>query len=95
MTPPRASPDTLDKVEVIQRSLRCFTLGLFGILPVIGLPFAIMALSSFLQVKRGLGGQWNPAEQYLVWGMATAVCGLFLTVVTVFVSGMVIVLELT
>ena len=62
MTPPPVSPASMDKVEVIQRSLRCFTLGLFGILPVLGIPFAVMALSNYFQVKRIAGAHWNPAQ---------------------------------
>jgi hypothetical protein len=95
MTPPPANPASMDKVEVIQRSLRCFTLGLIGLLPVLGIPFAVMALANFFQVKGAIGAQWNPAQQYLTWGMATALCGLFLTVVIAGVLGSVIFLQLT
>lgn len=94
MTPPPVSPAAMDKVEVIQRSLRCFTLGLFGILPVLGIPFAVMALSNYFQVKRIAGAHWNPAQQYLTWGLATALCGLFLTVVIAGVVGSMIFLNL-
>jgi len=95
MTPSPASSATMDKVLVIQRSLRCFTLGLFGVLPVLGLPFAIAALSSYFHVKRIVGTQWNPAQTYLTWGVATALCGLFLTVVIAGVFGSMIYLDLT
>ena len=81
MTPPASNLASMDKIEVIQRSLRCFTLGLIGILPVLGIPFAIVALSNYFQVKRLVGAQWNPAQTYLTWGMATALCGLFLTTI--------------
>ena len=85
----------MDKVLVIERSLRCFTLGLFGILPVLGLPFAIAALSNYFHVQRIVGTQWNPAKTYLTWGLATALSGLFLTVVIAGVLGSMIYLNLT
>jgi hypothetical protein len=84
----------MDKVEVIQRSLRCFTLGLIGLLPGLGIPFAVVALALYLQVRREIGSHWNPAQKYLTWGLATALCGLFLTVVIAGVIGSIIVLNL-
>ena len=35
---------SLTKVEMIEHSLSCFQLGLFGLLPVIGIPMAVRAL---------------------------------------------------
>jgi hypothetical protein len=86
---------TMDKVVVIQCSLRCFTLGLIALLPGLGVPFAVMALASYFRVKRATGAQWNPAQQYLSWGLATALCGLFLTTVITCVIVSILVLNLT
>ena len=84
----------MDKVLVIQRSLRCFTLGLFGIIPGLGIPFAIAALANYFHVKGLVGEHWNPAQTYLTWGLATALCGLFLNVVIVGIVGSMIYLNL-
>jgi hypothetical protein len=84
----------MDKIEVIESSLRCFTMGLIGLLPALGVPFAIVAVSNFLRVKRLVGPHWNPAQTYLTWGLATALAGLFLTVVLAFVVAIIIVEEL-
>jgi hypothetical protein len=65
-TPPRV------RIEMIEGSLRCFTLGLLGLLPVIGLPMVIMALSQYRRVKQIRGDQWNPAGRYLRWGSICA-----------------------
>ena len=92
-TPPPTSPP-IDKVQVIERSLRCFTLGLLGIFPVLGIPFAIAALANHFHVQRLVGPHWNPAQTYLTWGLATALCGLFLTVVIIGVVGSMIYLDL-
>ena len=35
------------KIRMLKNSLRCFVCGLLGLLPVIGLPFAITALVSY------------------------------------------------
>ena len=94
MTPTHANPASMDKIEVIQRSLRCFTLGLIGIVPLLGVPFALFALDNFRQVRRGLGTQWNPAQTYLRWGLATAISGLFLTVILTFVVAIIMISKL-
>jgi len=94
MTSPSPSPASMEKIEVIQRSLRCFTLGLIGLLPGLGIPFAVMALANYFQVQSGIGVQWNPAQQYLTWGMATALSGLFLTLVLAVVMGSILFLNL-
>jgi hypothetical protein len=67
---------------------------LIGLLPLLGTPFAIVAVSNFFRVKRIVGKEWNPAGSYLTWGLATALSGLFLTVVGGFVLAIIIVEEL-
>lgn len=68
-----------DKVQIIERSLRCFSFGLMGFLPGIGLPFAVIALGNCLFVLRRSRGEWNPAERYLQIGGLAAMVGLLLT----------------
>jgi hypothetical protein len=58
----------LTKMEMIERSLSCFHWGLLGLLPVIGIPMAIVSLVHYRRVKLGQGDRWNPAERYLFWG---------------------------
>ncbi len=67
----------LTKIEMIERSMRCFVLGLFSLLPVIGIPMALVSLSNYRRVKRGQGTQWNPAQRYLFWGALCARMGLW------------------
>lgn len=69
----------LDKVQIIERSMNCFRCGLVGILPGIGLPFAIVSLGDCLNVMLRKGSNWNPAERYLRWGAASAAAGLMIT----------------
>ena len=81
------SQPPLGKIEMIERSMRCFTLGLFGLLPVIGIPMAVMALAHYRRVELGRGAMWNPAQRYLFWGGICARMALALTVIIVPVIG--------
>jgi hypothetical protein len=67
----------LTKIEMIERSMSCFTLGLFGLLPVIGIPMSVMSLAQARRVRRGQGAMWNPAQRYLFWGTLCARAGLW------------------
>jgi hypothetical protein len=70
----------ITKIEMIERSLRCFVCGLLGLLPVIGIPIAVHALVQHMRVKRGQGAMWNPAYRYCFWGALCAEMGLALFV---------------
>ncbi len=67
----------LTKIEMIERSMSCFNLGLLGLLPVIGIPMAVMSLVQYRRVKIGQGALWNPAERYWFWGGMCARAGLW------------------
>jgi hypothetical protein len=58
----------MTRAEMIEGSLRCFDYGLIGLLPVIGIPMAVLSAVQFARVKRGRGAMWNPADRYLLWG---------------------------
>lgn len=68
----------MDRIRIIQKSTNAFICGLFGLLPVLGLPFGIAALVQFVQVRRQTT-DWNPAERYLDWGAILALIGFLLT----------------
>ena len=63
------------KIQMIKSSMRCFAFGLLGLLPVIGLPFAIAALwiSGGIRVKEK--HLWNAARPYRIWGIIIAGAG--------------------
>ena len=63
------------KIRMLQNSLRCFTCGLLGLLPVIGLPFALAALVLSGQVRAGQKKYWNAARPYWIWGFVSAMTG--------------------
>ncbi len=68
----------MNRIRIIQKSTSAFICGLFGLLPVLGLPFGIAALVQFVQVRRQTT-DWNPAERYLDWGAILALIGFLLT----------------
>ena len=69
------TPDIENRIQVLNGSLRCFALGVMGLLPVIGLPFALAALVASGKVRCRQKGMWNPAQSYRVWGVVCAAAG--------------------
>ncbi|MGA2281271.1 MAG: hypothetical protein ABSG80_13305 [Verrucomicrobiota bacterium] len=67
--------DTEAKIRMLKSSLRCFVCGLLGLLPVIGLPFAIAALWISGRVRAREKLFWNAAQPYRVWGVVCAAGG--------------------
>ena len=63
------------KIQMLKGSLRCFVCGLLGLLPVIGLPFAIAALWFSGQVRAQEKLFWNAATHYRIWGEVCAALG--------------------
>lgn len=70
----------IDQVEMIRRSQRCFVCGVIGFLPVIGLPFAVVALGDYVHVSQLKGPHPNPLQRYVRWGAYGSIAGLLLTV---------------
>jgi hypothetical protein len=68
--------DALAKVTMIKGSLRCFAYGLLGLLPGIGIPFAVAALWNAGRVRGYEKKYWNAAGQYRSWGVICAAFGL-------------------
>jgi hypothetical protein len=66
---------------MMERSMRCFVLGLWGLLPIIGIPMALRAIVDYRRVTTYQGNMWNPAQRYLRWGGLCARMGLALFVV--------------
>ena len=68
-------PTPADKVRVIEQSLRCFAFGLLSLIPLLGLPFAILAVVRHRNARSQGDREWNPAKPYLVWGFRLAWLG--------------------
>ena len=66
------------KIQMIKSSIKCFAFGLLGLLPVIGLPFALAALWISGQVGVKENQFWNAARPYRIWGVVCAAAGTIL-----------------
>ena len=69
----------MNKVQVIERSLRCFVFGIFGLVPVLGMGLAVAAFYHFYKIRSEVADNWNPAKKYLNWGFTMAGWGLFVS----------------
>jgi len=67
--------DTEAKIQMLNGSMRCFVFGLLGLIPVIGLPFAIAALWISGRVRVKEKQMWNAARFYRIWGVVCAAGG--------------------
>ena len=63
------------KIQMLKGSMRCFAFGLLGLLPVVGLPFAIAALWISGPVRMKEKQFWNAARPYRIWGTVCAAAG--------------------
>jgi len=63
------------KIRMLQASVRCLVFGLLGLVPVVGLPFALAALWISGQVRRQEKQLWNAARPYRLIGVACAALG--------------------
>jgi hypothetical protein len=63
------------KIRMMKSSVRCLIFGLLGLLPVMGLPFALAALwvSGRVRAKEKL--LWNAAKPYRICGVVCAALG--------------------
>ena len=78
------------RIRLINNSLRCFTYGLLGLLPVIGVPCAVAALWLSGRIRVEEKRHWNAARPYRIWGVVCAAFGTifwFLVVVLIIFNG--------
>jgi hypothetical protein len=66
------------KIQMLKSSLGCFICGLLGLLPLIGFPFAVVALVMSGRVRVLQKKYWNAAKPYWIGGI---VCGALGTLV--------------
>jgi hypothetical protein len=63
------------KIKMMKGSIRCLTFGLLGLLPLIGVPFALAALWSSYSARRMERQFWNPAKPHRILGLICAAAG--------------------
>jgi len=69
--------DSAAKIRMMKLSLRCLALGLFGLLPLVGVPFALAALWASFAARKHERDFWNPARPQRIFGLICASLGLF------------------
>ena len=63
------------KLKMMKTSIRCLVMGLLGLLPLIGVPFALAALWSSFVARQQEKQFWNPAKPHQVIGLICASLG--------------------
>jgi hypothetical protein len=76
-------PAPADGIKVIEYSLRCFSFSLWSLIPLLGLPFVLMAFSNYRKARAVSQGHWNPARSLLAWGSALSSLGLLISTLVV------------
>jgi hypothetical protein len=69
------NPDAEAKIQMLKSSMRCFVFGMLGLIPLIGLPFALAALWISGRVRVKEKQSWNAARPYRIWGVVIATAG--------------------
>ena len=69
----------MDKVLVINQSLRCYRWSWFSLIPLLGIIPALIAIGFFRKAGAETGDGWNPARRYAVCGLLIAIIGLLLS----------------
>jgi hypothetical protein len=63
------------KLKMMHASIRCLVFGLLGLMPVIGVPFALAALWASYRARRQEKYFWNPARPQRIIGLVCAALG--------------------
>jgi hypothetical protein len=71
----------MDKIRVINSSLRCFVLGWVSLIPLLGLPAGFIAVLEYRAVNRLSQREWNAAENFLRAGLVLAITGILISAV--------------
>jgi len=78
------------KSQMLRRSLRCYALGWWSLVPVLGLVPALLAFAEFRAVVLGKGNKWNAARRQLQVGSWLAGAGVFLTLIVLVIGALVL-----
>lgn len=85
----------MDRARVIERSLQCFVIAWFSLVPLLGVAPAVMALRLHRRVRGETGANWNPAARYAGAGFALAWLGLALSMLILASAALAIWISLT
>ena len=63
------------KIKMMKASVRCLAFGLLGLLPIIGVPFALAGFWASFSARRQERYFWNPAKPHRIVGLICAAIG--------------------
>lgn len=66
----------MEKIRLIEGSLKTLEMGWYALIPFIGVFFAVISVVVFARTITFAEGQWNPAKAHLFGGMALALLSL-------------------
>jgi hypothetical protein len=66
-----------DRSRLIQRSSRCFYFGMVGLIPLVGIVPAVLAIRLHHRVAHDTGEIWKPDLIFAAWGIALAYAFLY------------------
>ena len=66
----------LEKIRLMQVSVRCAIFGGLALLPLIGVCFGVAAMLCSIDARRMEREYWNPARYYRYFGLLCAAVGL-------------------
>jgi hypothetical protein len=69
-----------ERIQLIERSLRCFVYGMLSLVPLVGLGFAALTIRLHFKTWAEAGDRWNPAQRYLQFGFCLAWLGVLVSV---------------
>ena len=78
----------MNKVELITSSVRCRKFGWFSLLPVVGIPFLLLAYSELGRVRREAAEEWNPARRQLRIGQVLTLLGTVIVIATLILTAL-------
>jgi hypothetical protein len=88
--PPDSDSPLRRRIAAIELSLRCFVYSLVGLVPLVGLPFAMAAIVRSRRVPKADAPDWNPANRYLAAARRLAPLGFLTSAVFLVLAGVVL-----
>jgi hypothetical protein len=85
--PPNSDSPLGQRIAAVKSSLRCFVYSLVGLVPLIGIPFAVAAIVRSRQVQEAVSLDWNPADRYLRAARRIGPLGILTSAIFLFLVG--------
>jgi hypothetical protein len=68
-----------ERLQIIEDSMTCMAHGFCSLIPLLGIPYFVLAIKRYHRVRIASSGEWNPGARYAFWGMVLASIGGFIS----------------